>query len=143
MFLAFIGGSVYHFKIRKESIYPIEITKPMIAIIIILPFFFCFIAYIAGNQWYFYIVGLAAAVFVISNLVGAGIHPKGIYYHSTGVGNIISKLAKWEYISNLKFDRKNNKLKSFKLKNTRIYLGYPGKYQKLDNINKIEKFLDR
>lgn len=80
---------------------------------------------------------------MISNLVGAGIHPKGIYYHSTGVGNIISKLAKWEDIHDLKFDKENNKLKSFKLKNTRIYIGYPGKYQKLDNIYKIEDFLDR
>ncbi|QZN88063.1 hypothetical protein K5X77_06125 [Vagococcus lutrae] len=113
----------------------------MVVIIIILPLFFCFIAYLAGNQWYYYIVGLAAAIFLISHLVGAGIHKKGIYYHSTGIGNIITKLAKWEDIKDLKFDRKNNKLKSFKLKNTRIHIGHPGKYESLESIYEIENFL--
>jgi len=141
LLIAFIWGSVYHFNIRKECIYPIKISKPTVIIIIILPLLFSFIAYVAGNQWYYYIVGLAAAIFLISHLVGAGIHKKGIYYHGTGIGNFVTKLARWEDMSDLKFDRTNNKLNSFKLKKTRIYIGYPGKYKNLDNIYELENFL--
>lgn len=102
---------------------------------------FCFVAYIAGNLWYYYLVALSGALFLISTQVGQGIHEKGIYYQSIGVGKYIIKLAKWEDIKELKFDQKNNILKSFKLKNTRIHINHPGKYENLDNIYELENFL--
>lgn len=141
LILAFIVGSLFHFNICKECIYPVLITKPMKILIAIFFIVFCFIAYIGGNRWYYYVVSLAAVIFLISHLVGAGIHEKGIYYHSTGIARFITKLAKWEDISDLTFDRKKNQLKSFKLKKTRIHIGHSGQYDNLENIHEIERFI--
>lgn len=135
LLIAFIFGSIYHFKIRQECTFPVRLTKPRIIISTTIPFIFCFIAYIGGNLWYNYILALVAAVFVISGIVGEGIHEKGIYYR--GVGLI--RLAKWKDIQDIKIDTTNNKLQSFKFKTTRLY---PGQYYSQEDIIKIKDFIE-
>ncbi|MCC5911721.1 MAG: hypothetical protein JJT76_14950 [Clostridiaceae bacterium] len=137
LLLAFVFGSVYHFRIRKQCIHSVRLTKPRILISIITPFIFCIIAYAGGNLWYYYVLSLAAAVFIISGVVGEGIHEKGIYYGRIGLR---IRLAKWEDIKDIKIDINKNKLQSFKLKTTTIY---PNQYYNPEDINEIKKFIER
>lgn len=48
--LIFIFGSIYHFRIRKECIYPVKLTKPRIVLSVIILLIFYAIAYIGGNS---------------------------------------------------------------------------------------------
>ena len=123
LLVAFIFGSIYHFKIRKECIYLVKLTKVRIVISIIIPLIFCIIAYIGGDQWHYYILSLAAAVFLISGIVGEGIHEKGIYYRGSGSVTLLILLAKWDDIKDIKIDINNSKLESFRYKAAKIYLG--------------------
>ncbi|ABR48409.1 hypothetical protein Amet_2251 [Alkaliphilus metalliredigens QYMF] len=140
LLLAFISGSIYHFRIRKQCIHPVRLTKPRIIISIITPFIFCFIAYIGGNLWNYYMLALVAAVFIISGVVGEGIHKKGIYYRPIGQAALLIRLAKWEDVKDIKIDTNKNKLQSFKLKTTTIY---PGHYYSPEDINEIKKSIER
>ncbi len=136
LLLAFILGSIYHLKIRKECIYTVRLTRPRIIISTIAPLIFGFIAYIGGNLWYYYILALIATIFVISGVVGEGIHEKGIYYRGTR-GLII--LAKWEDIEDIKIDTNNSKLQSFRHKSTRIY---PDQYYSQEDITEIKEYVE-
>ncbi|MPW25505.1 hypothetical protein GC105_06860 [Alkalibaculum sp. M08DMB] len=135
-FLTFIFGSIYHFSIRRQCIYPVRLTKPRIILSTISPFIFCFIAYIGGNLWSHYILALLAAVFIISGVVGEGIHKKGIYYRPMGHAALLIRLAKWEDIKDIKIDINKNKLHSFRYKTTTIY---PGQYYSHEDINEFKK----
>ncbi|MCR1900101.1 hypothetical protein NSA47_14120 [Irregularibacter muris] len=139
LLFAFIAGSIYHFRIRRQCIHPIRLTKPRMILSSIILFIFCFIAYIGGNVWHYYILALAGAVFIISGVVAEGIHEKGIYYG--GVHGIhLKRLAKWEDIEDIKIDTQKNKLQSFKLKTTTIY---PGQFYSSQAIHEIKKLLKR
>ncbi|WP_313233218.1 hypothetical protein [Tissierella praeacuta] len=139
LLLAFIIGSIYHFKIRQECIFPVKLTRPRIIISIIIPFIFCFMAYIGGNLWYYYILALVAAVFIISGITGEGIHEKGIYYRGIGAATLLLRLAKWEEIKDIEIDINNNKLQSFKLRTTRIY---PNQYYSQRDITEIKEYVE-
>ncbi|RBP57398.1 hypothetical protein DES36_13011 [Alkalibaculum bacchi] len=139
LIITFILVSMYNFKIRYECIYPVRLTKPRIIISIIIPFIFCFIAYIGGNLWHYYILALVAAICIISSIVGEGIHEKGIYYYPGK--RLIATLAKWEDIKDIKVDMSKNQLKSFKNTKTNIRI-YTDQYYSLEGIVAIKKFIE-
>lgn len=86
LLLTFTIGSIYNFRIRKQSIYPVRPTKPRVIIMILSPLIFVSIPYfINENSWGNYILSILGGVFIISQIIGVGIHEKGIYYHSIGI----------------------------------------------------------
>ena len=138
MLLIFISGSIYHFRIRKECIYPVKLTKSRTIISIITLLIFCAIAYIGGNSPKNYPIAISASIFIISGIVGEGIHEKGIYYRPLGKGGLLMQLAKWEDIKNVKIDANKNKLESFKLKTITIF---PDQHYNSKDIEKINKYI--
>ena len=137
LLIAFISGSIYNFRIRKQCIYPVKFTKPRIIILIIMSLVFCGIAYIGGNLWRNCLLAILAILFVISGIVGEGIQERGIYY-SLGRGPLL-RLAKWEEIKEIKIDTDKNKLKSFKLKTKTIFLNQYYNPEDIDEINEYIK----
>jgi len=137
--LGFIGGSIYNLNIRKGCLYPIKITKARKILSVLAFFIFSFVAYIGGNLWYYYVVAVAGAIYLISSIVGQGIHEKGIYYQGIGPGSTIIKLAKWENIHDIKIDETKNKLESFRVKTNKIE---PDQYYNPEDIPQIIKFVE-
>ena len=111
LLLAFSFGGIYDFIIGKQCIYTAMLTKPRAILLIIISIILFSIAYIGGNLWYNYLLVISAIVFVISGVVGEGIHERGIYYRH--LGGSLMRLAKWEYIENIKINTNKNKLESF------------------------------
>lgn len=135
----FISISFYNFRIRKQCIYPVKLTKPRAILIIIIPLIFLCIAYNVGyNSWLKYLLAISASILIISRVIGEGIHEKGIYYHSGK--RIIATLAKWEDIKDIEIDMNKNQLKSFT--NTKIRKKiYPDQYYRPEYMNEISKYL--
>jgi len=137
LLLVFIVGSIYNFRIRKQCVYSIKLTKSRLIILIIIPLIFLSIAYYIGrNSWNNYILAISAGIFVISAGVGEGIHERGIYYHPPGI-ILLAKLAKWEDIRDSELDINKNKLKSFKIKTTTMFAD---QYYSKD-INEINEYI--
>ncbi|MBC8590050.1 hypothetical protein [Wansuia hejianensis] len=136
LLLIFVSGSIYNFRIRRQCIYRVRLTKPRIIILIIASLIFCAIAYIGGNLWENYLIAISASVFIISGVVGEGIHEKGIYYQY-GRG-ILVRLARWKDIKDIKIDTNKNKLKSFKINTLTIFAN---QYYSSEDINKINKYI--
>lgn len=108
LLLTFTIGSIYNFRIRKQSIYPVRPTKPRVIIMILSPLIFLSILYyINENFWGNYVLAILASVFIISAIVGEGIHEEGIYYHSSGINFLFAKLVKWEDIRDMELDIRN------------------------------------
>ena len=139
LFLFFTSISFYNFKIRKECIYPVKLTKPRAILILIIPLIFLGLTYSVGHKsWLKYLLAVSASLLIISRVVGEGIHEEGIYYHSGG--RILATLAKWEDIKDIEIDINKNQLKSFT--NTRIKARiYPDQYYSCEDINYISKYL--
>ena len=136
LLISFISGSIYNFRIRKQCIYPVKLTKPRIIILIITFLVLCGIAYTGGNLWQNYLLVISAILFLISRVVGEGIHERGIYY-SPGRG-LLMRLAKWEEIKEIKINIAKNKLKSFKLKTKTIF---PNQYYNPEDIDEINQYI--
>lgn len=137
LLLTFIVGSIYNFRIRKQCIYSIKLTKSRHIVLLIIPLIFLIIVYYIGrNSWDNYILAVSASIFVISAGLGEGIHERGIYYHPPGI-ILLAKLAKWEDIRDSELDINENKLKSFKIKTTTMFVDqYYSKY-----INEINEYI--
>lgn len=139
LLLFFTSISFYNFKIRKECIYPVKLTKPRAILILIIPLIFLGLTYSVGHKsWLKYLLAVSASLLIISRVVGEGIHEEGIYYHSGR--RILATLAKWEDIKDIEIDINKNQLKSFT--NTRIKVRiYPDQYYSCEDINYISKYL--
>lgn len=139
LLLFFTSISFYNFKIRKECIYPVKLTKPRAILILIIPLIFLGLTYSVGHEsWLKYLLAVSASLLIISRVVGEGIHEEGIYYHSGR--RILATLAKWEDIKDIEIDINKNQLKSFT--NTRIKVRiYPDQYYSCEDINYISKYL--
>lgn len=107
--------------------------------IIITPIIFIVLAYFGGNMWYHYILSLSAGSYLVSSMIGQGIHEKGIYSLPFGRGTIL-RLVKWEGIQEIIVDSSENKLHSYRLKGKEIGLSQHYKEEDFDEIKKmIEK----
>lgn len=138
MLLSFVLGSIYNLRIRKQCIYRVRLTKPRTIVLIIISLAFCSIAYIGGNTWDNYTIAVSASVFIISGVVGEGIHERGIYYQY-GRG-VLVRLAKWKDIKDIKININENKLKSFKINTLTIFAN---QYYSSEDINNINKWLEK
>lgn len=136
LFISFISGSIHNFSIYKQCIYPVKLTKPKKIILIIVFLVLCGIAYIGGNLWQNYLLVISAILFLISGIVGEGIHERGIYY-ILGRGLLV-RLAKWEDIKGIKMDTDKSKLEGFKLKRKTIVLN---QYYNSEDINEINDYI--
>lgn len=137
LIILFVAGSIYNFKIRKQCVYRVRLTKPKVITLIVISLVFCVIAYISGNLWENYILIFSGITFIISGVLAEGIHKDGIYY-LYGRG-ILVKLAKWEDIEDVEIDINQQKLKSFKVENMAIFANH---YYNLEDINEINKFIE-
>lgn len=139
LLLFFTSVSLYNFIIRKQCIYTVKLTKTRSVLLVIIPLVFLGMAYYVGeNSWYKYLLAISASTLLVSQIVGEGIHKKGIYYHRGQ--RIIASLTKWEDIKDIKIDINNNKLKSFT--NTKIRTRiYPDQYYSSRDIDKIKEFI--
>lgn len=108
-------------------------------IIIIAPLIFIFIAYASGNTWYHYLLSLSGAIYIISSIVGQGIHKKGIYCLPFGRRTIFP-LVKWEDIKGVSVDSSKNKIHSYRLMSKEILLSH---YYKEEDFDEIKKMLDK
>lgn len=141
LLLFFVSVSFYNFRIRKQCIYPVKITKPRIALIIITPLIFCSMAYYVGdNYWLNYLLAISAGILIISRVIGEGIHEKGIYYHAGT--RIVATLAKWEDIKDIDIDMNKNQLKSFTNTEIRKRI-YPDQYYSSEDMNEIKYSIDK
>lgn len=139
--LAFSGGAIYHFIIRKRCTYPVKLTKPRaILLIIISPVFLAMAYYLGKNSVFKYLLAISASLFVISGAIGQGISERGIYYRPLGSAGQIIRLAKWEDIKNVKIDINKSKLEKFTYKSDSIY---PDQYYDSKYINKINKYIQQ
>ncbi|WMM26213.1 hypothetical protein RBU61_05935 [Tissierella sp. MB52-C2] len=138
LLLCFVSGSAYNFRIRKQCIYRVRLTRLRIITLIIASLIFCGIAYIGGNSWDNYLIAFSAIVFIISGVVAEGIHERGIYYQN-GRGLLV-RLGKWEDIKDVKFDINKDKLKSFKINTLTIFAN---QYYSSEDIDKINKYIEK
>lgn len=137
LLLSFVGGSIYNFRIRKQCIYNIRLKRSTIITLIIGSIVINLIAYIGGNTWDNYLFSIAGSLFLISGVTSEGIHERGTYY-SYGRG-ILVRLAKWQEIKDIKFDKNKNKLVSFKLKTLTVFTN---QHYSSEDIDKINEYLE-
>ena len=135
--LLFIVGSIYNFRIRIKCLYPDKMTKKNLVIIIITPLIF--LAYFGGNLWYHYILSLSAAIYLVSSVVGQGIHEKGIYSVSVGRFSIF-RLTKWEDIEGINVDSSKNKIHSYQFKSRLIMVS---QYYKEEDFDEVKKLIEK
>ena len=133
----FLSISIHNFKIRKECVYFIQLTKPRKVLFIFISILFSFVAYMGGNEPQYYILALSAAFCLNSTLVCAGIHEKGIYYYPTR--RLIATLVKWESIENVRVNKKKNQLKSFRHTKYKRRI-YPNQYYLKEAIEILQQF---
>lgn len=136
LIFVFSAGSIYHFRIRKQCIYPVKLTKPRVILLIIISLVFLAMAYyLGGNSWDKYLLAISASLFIISGVLGQGVSEKGIYYRPLGAASLIIRLAKWECIKNIKINAAQNKLESFRFKTETVF---PDQYYNSQDILEIK-----
>lgn len=130
---------LYNLKIWKQSIFSVKLTKVRAIISIILPLLFIGIPYFTGeNSLKNYVLAVLASLFIISAMVGEGIHERGIYYHPSGINFLFAKLVKWEEIKDIELDINKSKLESIKLKTRTIF---PDQYYHSKDVDEISEYL--
>lgn len=140
LLLSFSAGAIYHYRIRKQCIYSVKLTKPRALIIVITFLIFLAMAYYVGDRhWSKYLIAISASMFITSGVLGEGISQRGIYYRPLGTRRLMA-LAKWEEIKDIRIDANKNKLESFKLKTQTIF---PGQYYSSKDIDEINKYIEK
>lgn len=138
----FISVSIFHIRIRKKCIYPVSLTRPRLVLMIAVPPMLLIVPYTTSKEWYYYLLTIVMGIAVGSVFMGQGISEKGIHYHGHS-RSIITRLARWEDIGDIKFDTKKNKLKSFRYKtkygNITIF---PDQYYGPDRLDEIKKYIE-
>lgn len=137
--LLFITGAIYNFGIRIKCIYPTKLAKINLVTIITTPLIFIVLAYLGGNLWYHYILSLSGAIYLISSVLGQGIHDKGIYCLPLGRLSIF-RLAKWEDIKGVSIDSSKNKIHSYTYKSKEILLS---QHYKQEDFPKVKKMIEK
>ena len=139
-FILFILLAIYNFRMRLQCVFPALVTKLNRVAIFLFPLIFILIAYVTGNHWSYYVLSSAGSLYIISYGVGQGIHPKGIFYHRVRGQGPISRLAKWEDITEVNIDWNKNKLTSLNWRGKRVELH---QFYSEADLKEIEKIIQK
>lgn len=136
--ILFVFNAIYHYYIRHQCIYLAKLTKGMVAVLAIIPIVFLSLAYTVGNGLMENVIlSVGASLSMISQIAGRGISEKGIYYWTkTG----LNRLAKWEDIEKLHFDKSKCHLEKIRFTS---YACYPDQYYQSEKVKEIYDYIQK
>ncbi|SDY97062.1 hypothetical protein [Tindallia californiensis] len=134
LLFAFIFGSLSNFKKRKQCTYQSIMTRSRLTAVGLSTLVFLGITYNTGHFWTNYLLVLAASVYILSGLMAAGIHEKGILQF-TGV-TLLGKIEKWEDLDEIRVEKNGLTKLRFKSRYGKQTQCYPTK-----DYSEIRKFI--